>query len=86
MPARADGYLTTTEAAELVGVRPVTIRQWRARGWLVPQGLDEHHRPLHTPEAVRAAELLVRDHGITTSGIDPRLLRQSARQPAREAA
>lgn len=78
-PARTDGYLTTAEAAELVGVRPVTIRQWRARGWLVPQGLDEHRRPLHTPEAVRAAELLVHNHGITASGIDPRLLRQSAR-------
>lgn len=73
--SRPDGLLTTAEAAQLAGRKPVTIRQWRNRGWLAPQGLDERGYPLHTPEAVRAAEQLVRQHGIQASGIDPRLLR-----------
>ena len=77
-PSRSDGFLTTAESARLVGVKPVTIRQWRARGWLKRQGLDERGYPLHTPQAVRAAERLVRDHGIEISGIDPRQLRRAA--------
>ena len=72
---RADGMITTAEAAKLVGVSAVTIRQWRSRGWLQRQGLDERNRPLHTPEAVRTAERLVRENGRRTSGIDPRQLR-----------
>ena len=40
-PTRGDGYLTTAESACLVGVKPVTIRQWRKRGYLTAQGLDE---------------------------------------------
>jgi len=74
-PGRGDGLLTTPEAARLVGVKPVTVRQWRARGWLVPQGLDERGYPLHTREAVRAAEKRVRENGLQASGIDPRQLR-----------
>jgi transposase-like protein len=74
-PRRGDGLLTTAEAARLVGVQPVTIRQWRNRGHLVAQGLDEQNRPLHTREAVRAAEKRVRENGLQASGIDPRQLR-----------
>ena len=74
-PRRGDGLLSTPEAARLVGVKPVTIRQWRARGWLVPQGLDERGYPVHTREAVRAAEKRVRENGLQASGIDPRQLR-----------
>lgn len=78
LPSRADGFLTTPEAARLVGVKPVTIRKWRARGHLVPQGFDDRGYPLHTREAVRAAEKLVRENGLQASGIDPRQLRRAA--------
>ncbi len=81
-PSRPDGYLTTAESARLVGVQPVTIRQWRNRGYLAPQGLDERGYPLHTAEALRAAEQLVRQHGIEASGVDPRRLRTGAAQAA----
>lgn len=84
LPTRGDGMLSTSQAAQLVGAKPSTIRNWRARGWLVPQGLDERNRPLHTREAVRAAERQVRENGLRTSGIDPRQLRQ--RPPLSEAA
>lgn len=74
-PRRGDGLLTTPEAARLVGVSPATIRSWRNRGHLVAQGLDERSRPLHTREAVRAAERRVRENGLGISGVDPRQLR-----------
>ena len=77
-PARDDGFLSTREAARLVNVAPVTIRQWRKRGWLASQGLDERGYPLHSREAVRAAERKVRDHGLEFSRIDPRQLRRAA--------
>ena len=72
---RGDGFITTAEAARLVGVKEVTIRQWRKRGYLLPQGLDERNRPLHTRDAVRDAERKVRQRVLETSGIDPRQLR-----------
>ena len=75
-PARGDGLLNTPEAAALVGVTPATVRKWRSRGWLTAQGLDERNNPLHTREAIRAAERRVRQNGIAASGIDPRQLRQ----------
>jgi hypothetical protein len=81
-PRRSDGYLGTAEAALLVGVSEVTIRSWRRRGWLVAQGLDERGYPLHTREAVRAAEKRVRENGIQASGIDPRQLRRPIRTAA----
>jgi DNA-binding transcriptional MerR regulator len=82
-PTRGDGYLTTAESAELVGVKPGTIRQWRNRGYLVPQGLDERKRPLHTREAVRAAEKLVRQQGLeaTKGRVDPRQMRGRGKTP-----
>lgn len=78
LPTRGDGFLNTAESGRLVGVKPATIRSWRNRGYLAAQGLDERGRPLHTREAVRAAERLVRDNGLKASGIDPRLLRRAA--------
>lgn len=79
VPATDDGFLLgTRDAAKLIGVEPVTIRQWRKRGWLVPQGLDERGYPLHSPQAVRSAEETVRARGLDKSGVDPRRLRKSA--------
>jgi DNA-binding transcriptional MerR regulator len=75
IPAHESGFLSTGEAATLAGVRPVTIRQWRKRGWLAVQGLDERGYPMHTAEAVRAAEETVRGNGIEMSGVDPRRTR-----------
>ena len=79
-PCRGDGLLRTPEAARLIGVSPATIRSWRNRGHLVSQGTDELGRPLHTREALRAAERRVRQNGLQASGIDPRQLRN--RPPA----
>jgi len=72
---RPDGYLTTAESAALVGVKPPTIRAWRASGLLPRQGLDERGYPLHTPEAVRDAEAEARKNGRDNGGYDPRRLR-----------
>ena len=77
-PTRGDGFLTTAESAALAGVSPATIRKWRERGHLVPQGLDERRRPLHTAAAVREAEQRAREAGLKASGIDPRRLRRAA--------
>lgn len=83
IPAHPSGMLSTAEAAKLIGVEPGTIRQWRYRGYLGKQGLDERNRPLHTAEAVRAAEELVRESGLNSaSGADPRRLRGRRRQTA----
>lgn len=78
LSTRGDGMFTTPQLAKLLGVSPATIRSWRNRGWLAKQGLDERGHPLHTAEAGRAAEKLVREHGLGTSGIDPRQLRGRA--------
>lgn len=76
LPTRGDGMLYTAQLAELLGVGESTIRVWRKRGWLLPDGYDERGRPLHTREGGRAAELRVRDNGLQFSGIDPRKLRK----------
>ena len=88
-PTRGDGLFGTVEAARMVGVSPATIRSWRhrrytsadgvSRPYLEAQGIDVRGHPLHTRQAVREAERLVRDNGLRTSGVDPRALRRSAR-------
>ena len=81
-PVRGDGLLPTPQAALMVGVSPITIRSWRHRGHLEPQGLDEHGRPLYTRQAVREAERTVRQNGLRASGIDPRQLRRGMQRAA----
>jgi hypothetical protein len=77
---RPDGFLTTPEAAAAVGVQPGTIRKWRHLGYLAPQGLDERGYPLHTREAVVAAEKMVHKQGLdaTKGTVDPRKMRKAA--------
>lgn len=85
-PAHWSGLYNTAESALLLGVKATTIRQWRFKRLLLPQGLDEKNRPLHTAEALREAEALVRQNGIEASGIDPRQTRGKSRAAAPEAA
>lgn len=75
---RGDGYVNTAGAAEIVRVKPATIRKWVQRGHLSPRGLDERGNPLYTPSDVTAAEKRVRANGLRTSGVDPRRQRKSA--------
>jgi transposase len=78
-PRRGDGLLSTEEAAALAGVSPSTIRDWRSKkkGYLRVQGLDERGRPLHTREAVQAAEKRAVEAGLKASGINPRKRRRA---------
>jgi hypothetical protein len=86
VPSRPDGYLTTRESAVLIGVSRETISSWRRLGILAPQGLDERGYPLHTAEAVRAAERKVRENGLARGGYDPRRLRTATRILSQEIA
>lgn len=81
VPSRPDGFLTTREAAALIRVSRETISSWRRLGILAPQGLDERGYPLHTAEAVQAAEKRVRENGLAKGGYDPRRLRGRSREP-----
>jgi hypothetical protein len=74
-PGRGDGYLSTPEVARMLGVKPSLVRKWRQRGHIVPDGLDEAGRPLYSRETARRADRLVRENGLRTSGVDPRVLR-----------
>ena len=82
----AGHWLTTSDAATFAGVSAATIRQWRHRGYLAAQGLDERGRPLHTREAVRAAERLVTQHGLdaTAGKVNPRRLRGLPAAPCQD--
>jgi DNA-binding transcriptional MerR regulator len=48
--------LTGPEAADLCGVSPITIRNWKRRGLIVPDGLDEQGRPLYYQLTIARAE------------------------------
>lgn len=81
-PSRADGYLTTKEAALLVGVSPSTIAAWRNAGLLPSLPTGRGRERVHEAEAVRAAERKVRENGLAKGGYDPRRLRGRTAQAA----
>jgi DNA-binding transcriptional MerR regulator len=60
--------LTGPEAAELCGVDPSTIRQWKRRGLIKPDGLDDHGRPLYAQLTIARAEARTRHRAKRTPG------------------
>ncbi|MCG6499448.1 MerR family transcriptional regulator [Kitasatospora sp. A2-31] len=56
-----DPLLTGPESARLAGVNPATIRQWKRRGLIQPDGLDEHGRPMYRQMTIARAERATRD-------------------------
>lgn len=86
-PVHWSGLYSTAELASLLGVAESTVRQWRFRKWLEPQGLDERYRPLYSAAAGRAAEQTAREGGSrSASRADPRRIRgrKGAKAPAPE--
>lgn len=79
---RGDGMLTGPEAARLAGISPSTLRTWRQRKHISPDGLDERDRPLYYPATVRAAERLVTQNGLRTRHINPRTERRAMQRAA----
>ena len=76
LPTRGDKLLTAAQAAELVGVTPRTIRNWRDRELLeVVKRTDQGWELFHKDD-VRWAEAMARELGMQAIGTDPRRLRK----------
>ncbi|MFF0389664.1 MerR family transcriptional regulator [Kitasatospora sp. NPDC004615] len=52
--------LTTAQVAHLCGVEANTVRQWKCRGLITPDGLDEQGRPLYLQLTAARAEAATR--------------------------
>lgn len=74
----ADGltYVTTTTAARLLGVAPVTITGWKALGYLTPVPGSPPGKPLYLWDDVLDAEYERRQAALRTSGSDKRCRRK----------
>lgn len=56
VPESLDDLVSTTEAANRIGVGKSTIAMWANRGHLKPSGLDQQDRPLYRMiDVLRAA-------------------------------
>lgn len=55
-PETIESLINTGEAAELAGVSPPAISQWKRRGHLAPAGIDHRGRPLYRWIDVARAE------------------------------
>lgn len=51
-----DGMLSTAEVARLCRVTSAAVRQWRSRGIITPDGLDERGWPLYAQLTAARAE------------------------------
>lgn len=51
-----DELLTTAQVATLCGVDPATVRKWKQRNIITPDGLDERGRPLYRQLTAARAE------------------------------
>lgn len=47
LPESFDDLISVSEAAEVCNAARTTIRNWVARGYLTPAGLDNNNRPLY---------------------------------------
>lgn len=65
-PELLDSLVTTTEAANLAGVKVAAISNWKQRGHLVPAAHDGRGRPLYRWIDVAKAERATRDHARRT--------------------
>lgn len=56
VPEPLDELVSTTEAAQKIGVGKSTISNWAQRGYLAPADIDAAHRPLYKMiDVLRAA-------------------------------
>jgi hypothetical protein len=80
LSTRGDGMLNGPQAARLAGMSESGFRNWRQRGWISPDGLDERGHPLYYPATVRTAVREVTQRGLQASRgkLDPRQIRQRA--------
>lgn len=76
LSAHGETMYLSKGAAELVDVTPDTIRNWRRRGLLQPDGMDERGNPAYLRRTVTEAERLVREIGLERTGRDPRRMRK----------
>lgn len=65
-----DGMLSTADVARLCRVTTAAVRQWRRRGHIVPDGLDERGWPLYNQLTAARAEAATRKKaGRTVPGL-----------------
>jgi len=49
-------FLTTSDVARALGVKPQTVRKWRMDGRMKPSAYTPSGRPLYAPEDVTRAK------------------------------
>lgn len=75
-------YLTTSEAADRMGVVPATIYGWRRKGYLSPHPQSPPGAPMYARMDVARAERTAYEAAIRTSGSAKRTSRRHEPQRA----